>query len=156
MYRPLAPCPACQRHIVATETRCPFCQHALAAPLAGRPEPTRRLSRAAVFTFAASITAAGCSSTVSNSDASPGTDAPGDVTAATDQGSPVDRPATDTGPADTGPRDVGFPDTGAVDVGFPDIGNVVPPYGLPPPVDAGGPDDDGGVMDLYGAPPDAR
>jgi len=141
MYRPLSPCPGCHRHIVATEPRCPFCQRAVASPLPTRGDPARRLSRAAVFTFAASLTAAGCSSSVTATDAAPNTDlGPADA--------PGDRPAPDTNATDTG-----APDTGAVDTGALDIGNVAPPYGIPPPEDAGAPDDDGGAMDLYGAPP---
>lgn len=137
MYRPLSPCPSCLRHIVATEARCPFCSHALAAPLPVRSDATRRLSRAAVFSFAASLGVAGCSSSVTATDASAG----------------VDRPATDV-PAESGVADTGPADTGPADTGIEDIGNVAPPYGIPAP-DAGPPDDDGGMFDLYGSPPDA-
>jgi len=132
MYRPLSPCPSCLRHIVATEARCPFCSHALSAPLPVRPDATRRLSRAAVFSFAASLGVAGCSSSVTTTDASAG----------------VDRPATDA------PAESGVADTGPADTGIEDIGNIAPPYGIPAP-DAGPPDDDGGMFDLYGSPPDA-
>ena len=31
MYRPLAPCPGCARHVRASERRCPFCRAALPA-----------------------------------------------------------------------------------------------------------------------------
>ncbi len=152
MYRPLAPCPGCHRHVVATEPACPFCHRVLATALAARPDTSRRLSRAAAFSFAASLTAVGCSSSVSATDAAPNTDVgAGDVPVdrpATDQGFPVDRGTTDTGTNDTG-----TPDTGTRDTGVLDIGNVAPPYGIPPPEDAGAPDDDGGAMDLYGAPP---
>ncbi len=147
MYRPLAPCPGCHRHVVATESACPFCHRPIVGPLPTRRDPPRRLSRAALITFAASLTAAGCSSSVSATDAAPNADVGGgDV--------PVDRPATDQGfPVDHAPTDTGARDTGAVDTGVLDIGNVAPPYGIPPPEDAGAPDDDGGAMDLYGAPP---
>ena len=146
MYRPLSPCPGCHRHVVATEPACPFCDRVLATALPARPDTARRLSRAAAFAFATSLTAAGCSSSVAATDAAPNTDVgPGDA--------PVDRPTTDTAASDNGATDTGTPDTGAVDTGVLDIGNVAPPYGIPPPDDAGAPDDDGGVMDLYGAPP---
>jgi len=95
------------------------------------------MSRAAVFSFAASLGVAGCSSSVTATDASPG----------------VDRPATDA-PAESGVADTGPADTGPADTGIEDIGNVAPPYGIPAP-DAGPPDDDGGMFDLYGSPPDA-
>jgi hypothetical protein len=140
MYRPLSPCPGCHRHIVATEPACPFCSRVLATALPARPDTSRRLSRAAAFSFAASLTAAGCSNSVSATDAAPNVDVgPTDA--------PVDRPTTDTATTDNGATDTGAVDTGSVDTGVLDIGNVAPPYG------AGAPDDDGGAMDLYGAPP---
>ena len=52
----LRPCPACRRHVVATELACPFCGLALSPP-APRPIVNGRFSRAAVF---AGATLAGC------------------------------------------------------------------------------------------------
>jgi hypothetical protein len=54
----LVPCPACQRHVRATETACPFCAHALPQELrcsAPCALPTTRLSRAALFAFRATL-----------------------------------------------------------------------------------------------------
>ena len=144
MYQPLSPCPGCLRHIIVTEARCPFCAHALTAPLPIRPDATRRMSRAAVFSFAASLTVAGCGASVTATDASPGGDVPVDTGSA-------DTGLADTGLADTGPTDTGPRDTGLTDDGRYDLGNVAPPYGVP--ADAGAPDDDGGAFDLYGSPP---
>lgn len=139
MATSLVPCPSCARHVRATEHACPFCRSALSSDLAAKAVPgtTQRLSRAAAFTFAASLAATGCSS-----DPAPAVDA-----AVTDRGT-----ATDTGTA---------ADTGASsDVGFPaDDGTFLAMYGAPPRdsgVDAGGPDDNGSIMPLYGLPaPDA-
>jgi hypothetical protein len=102
------------------------------------------MSRAAVFSFAASLTVAGCGATVTATDASPGSDVPVDT-------GPADTGPTDTGPRDTGPTDTGPRDTGLTDDGRYDIGNVAPPYGVP--ADAGAPDDDGGICEPYGTPP---
>ncbi|MFO0629585.1 MAG: hypothetical protein U0325_28675 [Polyangiales bacterium] len=141
MYRPLIPCPACARHLRADERRCPFCDVAIAdeARAAVAPDTTRRLSRAAAFAFG--LTVAGCSSTVSSTDA-----APGDTATATDTASRTDTAvATDSarGTDVVTARDVSAPE---------DHGNIAPPYGIP--ADAGAPpDDDGGAAAEYGAPP---
>jgi hypothetical protein len=139
MYQPLAPCPACARHVRAlSESRCPFCGHELPS-LAGAivPSATTRLGRAATFVFGATLSIAGCAGSTGPGDARPGDDAPS---------------ATDTGGGDTGSV---IQDTGTlVDTGQqqPDEGNVFPPYGIPPPEDAGAPDDQGGNQTLYGLP----
>jgi hypothetical protein len=57
----LVPCPACERHVRVSETRCPFCGEGL--DLANSPLPvlpTRRLGRAATFAFSATLVAAAC------------------------------------------------------------------------------------------------
>lgn len=141
MYRPMIPCPACARHVRAAEARCPFCDATLSddARAALAPDTSRRLSRAAAFAFG--LTVAGCSSTVSGTDATPG-----DTSVATDTSTRTDTAvATDTG----GGTDV----VTARDVSAPeDHGNIAPPYGIP--ADAGNPpDDDGGAAAEYGAPP---
>lgn len=61
----LVPCPECGRHVRTHESACPFCDVALS--LASTPPhvlPKRRLSRAALFAFGATIVGAttlGCS-----------------------------------------------------------------------------------------------
>jgi hypothetical protein len=83
----LRPCPACARHVRASEDACPFCRASVSASLRALPAPEpprRRLSRAALLAFsagAAGMTAA-CGGRASNTgdlDASNG-----DVTSATD------------------------------------------------------------------------
>ena len=141
MYQPLAPCPGCSRHVRVADGQCPFCGAAFATALAPRPAVAARtrLSRAALFTFAASVGSAGCSSAVTNTDA-----APADTAAVVDQ--PV--VVTDRGPADTGgptPVDAGPPD---------DDGGTFAEYGGPPLTDAGPPDDEGNSSADYGSPPE--
>ena len=140
MATSLVPCPSCARHVRASERACPFCRSVLSSTLASKaiPGATQRLSRAAAFTFAATLAATGCSD-----DPAPAADA-----AVLDTGS-----ATDTGPSTDRGTDTGS----ATDTGFPtDDGGVAPLYGLPAP-DSGtatdtGPTDDGGVAPLYGLP----
>ena len=140
MYQPLAPCPGCARHVRVADPTCPFCGASFAAALSPTRglEARRRLSRAALFTFAATVGSAGCGATVTNTDAS----------TSNDTGAVVDRPvASDTGTPDAGTvvRDAGPPD---------DEGNSSADYGSPPVRDAGnGPDDDGGSAAEYGSPP---
>jgi hypothetical protein len=90
----LLPCPACQRHVDANETSCPFCQAVLspAPPCAGcSGPPVARLARAALVAAGAALLGAACSSSQSvlapygvppHYDA--GTDSPQDAGAATD------------------------------------------------------------------------
>jgi hypothetical protein len=52
----LVSCPECNRHIRRNEAKCPFCDADVAAKIATIPQrtlPSRRLSRAALVTFAA-------------------------------------------------------------------------------------------------------
>lgn len=61
----LVPCLACHRHVRAVEEQCPFCGAARSAELrASAPpaEPKRRLGRAALFTFGATLVSAACGS----------------------------------------------------------------------------------------------
>ena len=88
---------------------------------------TRGWKRAAIFTFGAALTVAGCSSTTTASDA-----APQDT-------------AADTVPADNAPVDA------ARDVPDDDNGGVAPPYGIAP--EDAGPADNGSMKADYGAPP---
>lgn len=151
MYRPLAPCPGCSRHVRLDDAACPFCRTVFTAarPAPVPAAPPRRLSRAALFTFVATVGGAACSSTVTATDAG-GADVP----------AAADRPVVaDAGqPADAGPADDGgfaslYGDP-AYDAGGPDDdGGIAVEYGGPFPVDAGAPDDDGGSNADYGAPP---
>lgn len=63
----LTPCTSCSRHVRVSESSCPFCGSALDLSDVPQPVlPTRRLGRAALFTFsatlAAGLAAASCSS----------------------------------------------------------------------------------------------
>lgn len=127
MYQPLAPCPACSRHVKTTERICPFCKGALPESIADAalPGATSRLSRAAAFAFASSLAVVGASAGCTS-----GT-APLSGDAAANDGSPSD----------------GSPN---------DEGGQQPVYGAPayggPFVDSG-PDDSGGGGAKYGGPP---
>lgn len=149
MYQPLAPCPGCSRHVRVADNACPFCGTAFSSTLTAQPglDGRRRLSRAALVTFAATLGAAGCGATVSTTDASSGSD----TGVVVDRPAVVDSGATDAGTPDSGPRDSGtvVRDTGAPD----DQGGVVAAYGLPFPTDAGPPDDEGNSSADYGSPP---
>ena len=140
---PLVPCPSCARHVRAHEAVCPFCASTLPADLAERaapPWPRRRLNRAAVFVFGATLSTAACSGNVvqgvgAGTGGSAGTGG-GVSTHGTGGtgGSPVD-----AGP--DGPADDGGPEDAEDDV-HQDV-NVqppygAPPYGLPPPPPDGG------------------
>jgi hypothetical protein len=135
----LQPCPHCARHVRTTEALCPFCSGVLSDAFRASPPPvlpTRRLTRAAVFAFGATLAGApACDDTVGTSD-----------DAAVADGSR----AADA-PADTPPP--------------PDFSMGADIYGAPPadaavPPPDGGADaqTDGGLMAIYGAPappPDA-
>jgi predicted RNA-binding Zn-ribbon protein involved in translation (DUF1610 family) len=71
----LTACPSCARHLRASEPACPFCGAKLAerSPRI-RALPTKRLARAAIFSFGAALAAAapGCGNSHRTDDA--GTD----------------------------------------------------------------------------------
>jgi len=120
----LRPCPSCARHVRATETTCPFCAASIAIVSSTPPMMTERLGRAALFAFGAAMATnvAACSmSTTPPADAGPIPDA---------------QPAADAGTDAVAPN----PDSG-----------FFPPYGTPPPEDAG--HDGGGLAGAYGGPP---
>ncbi len=126
MYQPLAPCPSCRRHVRAGDQgECPFCAASLT--VVGTvpsvvPSVRGRLARGALFAFATSVIASGCSSTETTS--------PGDAAIDTRPGDDSGGPAPAYGaPAD----DTGRPDDGTVD----DTGTPMAKYGAPPPPDAG-------------------
>ena len=54
----LVPCPQCACHVRADETTCPFCSAELDLSSAPAPRmPDRRLNRAALWTFSATLAA---------------------------------------------------------------------------------------------------
>jgi hypothetical protein len=130
MYRPLAPCASCGRHVLGVESECPFCGSALAQAPAAAASGGARGSRAAVFALGATLLVTGCSTT------------------STDPGAPV---ALYGGP----PSDAAAEE----DAGPGDDGSVAALYGAVPAdagtdaADDGGPDDAGGAVPKYGAPP---
>jgi hypothetical protein len=121
----LVPCPSCSRHVRATESTCPFCATSLAIDPPAPAVIGERLGRAALFAFGAALAtnAAACGTA---------TVPPGDDAAVHGDAGP---------PADAG--------TDAFVPPSPDSG-FFPPYGTPPPEDAG---HDGGLAGAYGAPP---
>jgi hypothetical protein len=132
----LVPCMSCHRHVRVAEDRCPFCGAERAAELrAAAPPalPKRRLGRAALFTFGATLATASCDSTTT----------PGDGGAA---GSTADGAAGTTGTAGTGAGGSGGAgsggSTGQAGANGGSAGTagatVTPAYGAPVP--------------LYGAP----
>ena len=130
MYQPLAPCPACSRHIKTTERSCPFCKGAIPASIAesALPGASSRLSRAAAFAFTASLAVTGAAvATTGCSGSSTGT---GTDDASAD-GSTSDATSDATSPDDSG--------------------GIQPAYGAIA-VDSG-PDDGGGAGTKYGGPP---
>jgi len=141
MYEPLVPCPACRRHVRATDHACPFCAGALGD---ARPVPgTRaRLRRSALAVFTSTLVACGGTTTED-----PGKDAAADGVSDGKVDVAVD------GPSD-GLLDTGLLDTGLFDTGI-DTGGAAPPYGIPPEDSGfdGGATDSGSPGSDYGAPP---
>jgi hypothetical protein len=135
----LVPCLSCHRHVLVSEDRCPFCGAERSPELrAAAPPalPKRRLGRAALFTFGATLVGAAC----------------GDVTSAPDGGSDT-RGDSSTGAAGTsggagrgGAGTSGQAGTSGGGAGTSGGGGtgIAPPYGIPP--------SDGGVAPLYGVP----
>ena len=117
MYKPLAPCPGCRRHVRAAEGGCPFCGAVLVvAPI---PNAATRLARGALFVFASSVTACGGSTASEPTIAETGSD-----TSVLDTGSAASlygAPAIDSGAADDGTVD--------------DTGGPMTKYGAPPEPD---------------------
>jgi hypothetical protein len=106
----LRPCPECGRHIQATEGRCPFCDCATPEGFGAFEYPAvgRRMTRAAIAAFGASLALAACGTSTG----------PGD------------------GAADDARADVmQTPDVPVSAYGLPpppEDGGVAPPYGIPP------------------------
>jgi hypothetical protein len=95
MSTPFIPCPGCKRHILSSESACPFCQSPVPDDFgetrrpAGRPT-TGPFARAAIFFMGAATTA--CSSS-----SSPGAPPVVDASIMDDAGEPV--PGVFYGPA---------------------------------------------------------
>ena len=74
----LIPCPTCNRHVRAVETRCPFCDAAQPARAltGGSGLPRKRLGRAALMTAGAALLGAAeaCGDTAPTQDASTNND----------------------------------------------------------------------------------
>jgi hypothetical protein len=141
----LLACPACSRHLRASEANCPFCGAEVPTEFKDAPAPRgpgRRLSRAALYAFGATSLglATACSGSVTGiGDADGSADGSADVAADVLRG---------------GPAYGGFPG----DTGVGPEGGVGPVYGAPAdaePLPDGFPSD-GGVGPVYGAPADAE
>jgi hypothetical protein len=116
----LVPCLSCHRHVRVAEDRCPFCGAERAAELrAAAPPalPKRRLGRAALFTFGATLASASCDSVTP----------PGDGGAA---GSTADGAAGGAGGKAGSTGQAGS--TGSTGGNTGAAGGVSPPYGIAP------------------------
>jgi len=117
----MRPCPACGRHVKTAEGQCPFCNAALPEGFAEFAYPTinKRLGRAAIAAFGASLALAGCGASTQP------TDGGSDGAVQQDSGSPSDSAMQ---------SDVmSMPDVPVAAYGLPpQDGGVAPPYGIPP------------------------
>jgi hypothetical protein len=121
----LVPCLSCNRHVLAVEERCPFCGAERSAELrASTPPapPRRRLGRAALFTFGATLVSAACSETTAPPDGG-GAGMTGDASGA----------AGTTGKAGTGGSAGTTGAAGTAASGNAGTG-VAPAYGAPAPL----------------------
>lgn len=128
MYQPLAPCPACSRHIKTTERTCPFCKGAVPETIAesALPGASSRLSRAAAFAFTASIAVTGAAAAVTGCVSGSTLDS-GDASA--------DGASKDGSPSDDGGLQAAYGAI-AIDSGPDDSGGGGAKYGGPP-IDSG-------------------
>ena len=143
----LLPRPACRRHVAASAVGCPFCAEPVAEVFRATPPrvlPRRRMGRAALLAFGASV-AAGCGAADE-----PAGDPPAavDPTRAPDPG-----PAATSRPRAPSPGDLGgaVPEYGAPAEPVARPRPHAPAYGLPPPADRRG-DPGGDPVPAYGAP----
>jgi len=99
----LRPCPACDRHVRAHETTCPFCDGPLGVDVSTPILPGTRVSRAARMAFGAAVSAslvAGCGNTKpASSGGGEVTADAGEATPTADAGVPEAAPPVDYGPA---------------------------------------------------------
>ena len=107
----LRPCSHCTRHIQSTESTCPFCNGILSADFADYSHtlPSKRLSRAALVAFGATVALAGCAGSATAGDAGQ------DAMVQTDNPNAM-------------------PEVSVAAYGLPPPmdGGVAPPYGIPP------------------------
>ena len=153
----LVPCPSCERHVRASETTCPFCGSTV--DLSGVPPPAlpnRRLGRAALVAFGATI-AAGVATTSCGGD----TDEPGrGGSGGSAAGGGGAGGSGGTGGNGSGGGSTGGSAGSSTGGSGGDGGSVGPVYGVPadsgpPDVQAtGGTAGDGGIQPPYGIPPD--
>ena len=156
----LVPCPACQRHVRAAETACPFCEVALDTSNTVAPElPTQRLGRAALFAFgatlAASLTATACGGDTDDGKGGGGGDGGSSAGSSGSGGGGSGGTAGTAGAAGRGGSG-GTNGTAGTNGASGSGGGVAPVYGLP--ADAGVTDSQaaggfGGAQPLYGAAP---
>ena len=154
----LIACPACARHVRASEPTCPFCATALpdsARTAPRRRGPSERLSRAALYAVGIGgiAVAAACSSTSTtmgdDGGTTPDSESHDDFRPLPAYGIAVPDAGIDRDAADHG-------DAGSGDAGEPD-GGIVAAYGGPG-IDAGAatdgtaPGHDGGIAAAYGGP----
>jgi len=159
----LVPCPECRRHVRVRETACPFCGIELDLAATAPPVlPTRRLGRAALFAFGATlatnVVVTGCGGDTddggnggaggSSADSNGGS--AGSAGSGGSAGSAAASGSSSTGGSSTG----GSSGSGGG-------GAVGPVYGLPAdastsdaPAAGGTFNNDGGPQPLYGAAPD--
>lgn len=60
----LLPCSSCSRHVLVSETQCPFCGSSLKLQASGRPRVPQGLRRAQLFALGATLATAACSDSV--------------------------------------------------------------------------------------------
>lgn len=138
LSRMLVVCASCRRHIEQSEPSCPFCSGGRTVPRAPS-EPTRRLDRLAIMTFATSVYACGGGGGASTTATAPmpsGTSVPSTTAPSTTAPSTSVAPSTLASMTDPFPASSG-PDT------------VAPMYGAPPGPTLG----PGSMVGAYGAPP---
>jgi len=118
----LRPCAHCARHVRSNETRCPFCEGALALDERPVTVPRKRLGRSARMAFgaAASISLAACGGSDSTTPETPA-DAKGDTV--TGDTATIDSTGSDS--TSEVADDSGAPDTFSSDT-------IAKPYGAPP------------------------
>src|SRR5262249_46828351 len=75
MSQPLVPCPSCARHVLATESSCPFCSARIPEDPLGRAvrASPRHLPRAVAWVVGASIAVASCAGEVTTGQSSDAT-----------------------------------------------------------------------------------
>ena len=140
----LVACPACARHVRASEATCPFCKGALDETTRSTPQrqgPSARLSRAALYAFGVgSLTAASACSSSSAVPMPPYGAAPqfdGSIFEVHDAASDLDSATASDDAGDAGtPKDAhadAIKDATPDAPFFPPDAVPAPPYGLPPP-----------------------